>query len=70
MNRERTKIQDEANDLDMEMHRLAGRIERFADMVASMPKRHRSILSTAGNLRFGRSDVREFMHAADVEETK
>lgn len=65
----RSEIQAYANKLDMDMHHLAMRLERFADMIPSS-RRSKYILGTAGNLRFGRSDVREFMHKADVEATQ
>lgn len=66
---ERTEIQEYADKLDYEMHRLSGMMERFADMIPSSSRSGR-ILQASGSLRFARHHVREFMHPKDVEATK
>lgn len=65
----RSDIQKYADELDLEMHRLCGRMERFADMIPSSSRSGR-ILQASGSLRFARDHVREFMHPSDVEATK
>lgn len=66
---ERTEIQEYADKLDYEMHRLSGMMERFADMIPSSSRSGR-ILKASGTLRGARYFVREFMHPKDVEATK
>ena len=66
---DRTEIQKYADQLDMDMHNLCGRMERFADMIPSSSRSDR-ILRASGSLRFARVYVREFMHPKDVEATK
>lgn len=64
----RSEIQKFADELDMEMHRLCGRMERFADMIPSSARSGR-ILQASGSLRFARHHVREFMHPDDERAT-
>lgn len=65
----RSEVQKYADELDADMHRLCGRMERFADMIPSSI-RSDHMLQASGNLRFARTYVREFMHPADVKATQ
>lgn len=65
----RSEIEKYADELDWEMHKLCGRMERFADMIPSSSRSGR-ILQASGSLRFARHHVREFMHPKDIEATK
>lgn len=69
MTRQRTKTEVEANDLDMEMHRLAGRLEQFAkDHTVGA---ERGMVNRVGNeLHGSRRIIRRYMHREDVEVTK
>ncbi len=64
----RSDIQKYADELDLDMLRLCGRMERFADMIPSSSRSGR-ILQASGSLRFARYYVREFMHPDDVKAT-
>lgn len=64
----RSEIEVMANELDMEMHRLVCRMERFADMINFRQSKGR-ILASAGALLHARGEVREYMHRSDVEAT-
>lgn len=64
----RSEIEVMANELDMDMHRLVSRMERFADML-SFRKSKARILASAGALLHARGEVREYMHRSDVEAT-
>lgn len=66
---ERTEIQKVANELDMEMHWLVCRMERFADMLSTYPRQSKRILSSAVALHHARREVREYMHRKDIEAT-
>ncbi len=67
--KDRSEIQEYADKLDMDMHHLCGRMERFADMIPSSSRSGR-ILQASGSLRFARHYVREFMHPKDEEATR
>lgn len=61
----RTKRQAEADQIDMEMHRLAGRMEAFADECGSGDVR-----AAAMALLAARRHVRQHMSETDREATK
>lgn len=69
MSTARTPAQSEANAIDMEMHRLAGRIERFAQEHLVGAERGQ-ITRVSDDIFASRSRVRRFMHRADQEDTK
>ena len=65
----RTKIQAEANELDMDMDRLVRLMERFAETLPNKVAAS-DIAQSARKLYAARSDVRDFMHKADREATQ
>lgn len=64
----RTKLQIEADRLDLEIFRLVERLEQFAVLVKPSPKAS-SIRVDAWRLDSARYTVREFMHRRDREAT-
>lgn len=60
----RTRLQIEANRLDLEMYRIVGRIEEFGKTV-----NNKNIKSAASDLGACRNYVRAHMHPKDREET-
>jgi hypothetical protein len=61
----RTKMQDEANQIDLEIFRLIGRIETFAEMTVFKDE----IMDSAQRLQSARYAVRTLMHPKDREKT-
>lgn len=65
----RTKTEIEANDLDMEMDRMAKRLMAFAEDHATGVDA--GIIDRLGHhLGVNRNLVRRYMHRADIEATK
>lgn len=70
----RSALQKEANELDLEMFRLAGRLEWFAEQVAKPYQRDNSvseaIYRVSNIIVANRAMVRAFMHVMDIEATE
>jgi hypothetical protein len=66
--RTRTKRQTEANQLDLQMFRLAERINDFAKD-CERPSERQALYAAAGQLRGNRYHVRQYMHRDDKEAT-
>lgn len=64
MRETRSKIEIEANALDLEMFRLSERMEAFSRLV-----NNNDISLDAGHLYGARYGVREYMHKKDREDT-
>ena len=64
----RTKLQIEANEIDLATFRLAGRLFALADEVKG--KRGADIRARGHAVAAGRSAIRELMHPEDREVTK
>ena len=64
----RTDLQREADKLDMDMHRLIGRLEDFATNMRGLSVA--PVDEAASALRSARWRVRELMHPEDVESTQ
>lgn len=63
-----TKRQREANDLDMDMHRMVGRLLAFGDGLP--PSQRGPLQRAAAELSEGRSAVRAHMHPTQRRETE
>lgn len=61
----RTKMQSEANQIDLEIFRLVGRIEAFALTTVFKDE----VLDSAGRLQSARYAIRTLMHPADRKRT-
>lgn len=61
----RTTVQAEADAIDMEIFRLIGRIERFAETTRFKDE----VLDSAGRLHSARYAIRSLMHPQDRERT-
>jgi hypothetical protein len=61
----RTKVQIEANKLDLEMFRLSRRFDEFAKLVGS-----RDIDEVSRHLFGSRGRVRKYMHKNDIKSTE
>jgi len=64
----RSLLQKEANEIDMEMFRLAGRLEEFAKIFPNGKARAR-MNELSDLVYYSRSSVREHMHNDDREAT-
>lgn len=65
MSRHRTRAQREANQLDMDMYRLAERIEDLAKSHVTDRQDKAGLIADAGLLRRARAAVRRVMHPDD-----
>lgn len=70
MGETRTAVQIDANQLDMDLYRLASRIDRLAEMVSrGKVKMDRDLVIAASNVSSARSAVRKHMHRNDIART-
>lgn len=65
MSHHRTRAQREANQLDMDMYRLADRIEVLANNHVTDRQDKAGLLADASMLRRARTAVRRIMHPDD-----
>jgi len=61
----RTKTQEEADEIDLEIFRLIGRIERFATTTVFKDE----VMDSATRLQQARYAIRSLMHPKDREQT-
>ncbi|MEH3108946.1 MAG: hypothetical protein PGN22_03140 [Agrobacterium cavarae] len=61
----RTKTQEEADEIDLQIFRLIGRIERFATMTVFKDE----VMDSATRLQQARYAIRSLMHPKDREQT-
>lgn len=64
-----TRIQVEANQIDLYLFRIAERLGHFADKMARDSDRE-ELLSAERNIRVARLLVRKYMHTTDREATE
>lgn len=65
-NSKRSTAEIEANQIDMEIYRLAGRIDQFTEMVSrGKPKMDRALIEAARAVDSARSAIRTHMHEID-----
>ncbi|MQB09571.1 hypothetical protein DXT96_06840 [Agrobacterium sp. ICMP 6402] len=61
----RTEMQEEADEIDLEIYRLIGRIERFATTTVFKDE----VMDSATRLQQARYAIRSLMHPKDREQT-
>lgn len=61
----RTTMQTEADAIDLEIFRIIGRIERFAETTRFKDE----VMDSAGRLQSARYAIRTLMHPSDREQT-
>jgi hypothetical protein len=66
----RTTVQTEANQVDMDLYRLASRIDQLAEMASrGKPKMDRDLVIAASSVSSARAAVRKHMHPTDIAGT-